>query len=604
MYLRSENHHPMNRKLIISGFVAAVVTIAVYITVLNNGFVNWDDGEYIYRNPHIRSLGPGFFRWAFTEYYASNWHPLTWLSHAMDYRFWGVNPSGHHFTSVLIHGMNACLVAVLTSQLVWRWREQKGLPELSWNENCAAAGFSALLFGLHPVHVESVAWVSERKDVLCAFFYFGSVILYLHGRKKEGRERTVSLLSSLIAFIFALMAKPMAVSVPVALVLLDAAYPGKERSRWAEKVPFFLASMLSMVITVRAQGSGEAVKTIAEYALDVRVINAVRSYASYLLCLIMPSGLSPFYPFPVSSSFVDAPFIGSLALGVAVTVGCIAAWMKGRRQYLLLWLFYIISLVPVIGIMQIGQQARADRYLYIPAVAFSVLFGATAASMLRSLQGRRKMLLIAALSALLIMLSVVTLRQIPIWRSSVSLWSRVIELYPGRSRAPYVGRGMAYLEMGRDNEALADCRNAFLLPADLDAGRSYLDAERCLGEAYHRTGDYQAEIAIYTDIHNQYPLYPDALNNRGLAYAAVGAHDRAAADFARIIAIDPSYVNAYYNAAWLSVLLKRPEEACHWLGEAISHGFVDAAYLDHDSEFNAIRQEPCYLTIRKSMITQ
>jgi len=591
----------MNRKSLFCGFAAAVVTIAVYMTALNNGFVNWDDGEYIYRNQHIRSLGPGFFRWAFTEYYASNWHPLTWLSHAIDYRVWGLSPSGHHFTSVLIHGLNACLVAVLTNQLVRRWREQKGLPELSWDENCAAACFSALLFGLHPVHVESVAWVSERKDVLCAFFYFGSVILYLHGQKKEGRERRVMLHVSLIVFILALMAKPMAVTVPVALVLLDAAYPGKVRSRWAEKVPFFLASMLSVLVTLRAQASGEAVKTIAEYALDVRIINAVRSYASYLLCLIMPSGLSPFYPFPASTSLVDAPFLGSLAFCIALTAGCIAAWVRGRQQYLLLWLFFIISLVPVIGIVQIGQQARADRYLYIPAVAFSVLFGAAAASMLRSVQGRRKMLLVAALSALLIMLSVITLRQIPVWRSSVSLWSRVIELYPGLSRAPYVGRGMAYLEMGRDTEALADCRYAFLLPADLDAGRSYLDAERCLGEAYHRTGDYQAEIAIYTDIHNQYPLYTDALNNRGLAYAAVGAYDRAAADFARIIAIDPSYVNAYYNAAWLSVLQKRPEEACHWLGEAVSRGFADAAYLDHDSEFNAIRQEPCYLTVRGSM---
>lgn len=215
----------MNRKSLLCGFAAAVVTIAVYMTALSNGFVNWDDGEYIYRNQHIRSLGPGFFRWAFTEYYASNWHPLTWLSHAVDYRVWGLSPSGHHFTSVLIHGLNACLVAVLTNQLVRRWREQKGLPELSWNENCAAACFSALLFGLHPAHVESVVWVSERKDILCAFFYFGSVILYLRGQEKEGRERRAMLLSSLIVFILALMAKPMAVTVPVALVLLDAAYP-------------------------------------------------------------------------------------------------------------------------------------------------------------------------------------------------------------------------------------------------------------------------------------------------------------------------------------------------------------------------------------------
>ena len=266
-----------NIKYYLAGFVA-LVTFLIYLTALRNDFINWDDGPYVYENPHIRSLNAAFFKWAFFDFYESNWHPLTWVSHAVDYAIWGLNPLGHHLTNIILHTINAFIVVFLVIRLLEAWKERttwNGPPSFL-NERAAliAAGTTGLLFGLHPVHVESVAWVAERKDLLCALFFLLSIIAYTKyasGMDKEPvnsnkapRFFNKNYLAALGLFILALLSKPMAVSLPVVLLVLDW-FPFNRirsgRTLWAagvEKLPFIALSLVSSIITVLAQKAGGA----------------------------------------------------------------------------------------------------------------------------------------------------------------------------------------------------------------------------------------------------------------------------------------------------------------------------------------------------------
>jgi hypothetical protein len=390
----------------------SLLTFLVYLPALLDGFVqNWDDGDYIINNPAIRSLNPNLLKWAFLRSYAANWHPLTWLSHAVDYALWGLNPLGYHLTNNILHAVNAVLVLLVTKHLldyVRRvGRQEASLPD---GQALAAAGVTALLFALHPLRVESVAWVSERKDLLCALFFLLSIRSYIfyaaggffgagnaHTDKspKTYTYRNKHYLFSLTFFVLALLSKPMAVSLPLVLLILDW-YPFRRRgfpkAVLAEKIPFFLLSLFSSVVTMVAQSTAGAMELLAFVPLKTRLLVAAKSLVAYLWKMALPFHLAPFYPYPKEVSILSLSYLFPVFFLAGVTAGALFA-AKRNRLWLAVWAFYVITLLPVLGIVQVGEQSMADRYTYLPCLAPSLLaaMGAVKLYGAAGAAGRRRM---------------------------------------------------------------------------------------------------------------------------------------------------------------------------------------------------------------------
>jgi hypothetical protein len=367
--------------------VVAFITFMVYFPTFNNDFVNWDDNVYVYENQGIRSIDFWFLKWSFTAVVSSNWHPLTMFSHALDYALWGLDPWGHHLTSIIFHTFNTLLVFIL----VVRLSEYRRAGETGISSDFAGPGkkaliagiVTALLFGIHPVHVESVAWVSERKDVLSAFFFLLSVLAYLKYTSSRDSKRSIFYGACLILFIMALMSKPMAVTLPVVLLILDC-YPlgrltlggGLRGARWLviEKVPFFVLSLLSSLITLWAQHTSGAITTLGVTPLTTRILVAMRAYVFYIYKMVLPTDLAPFYPYPRTVEFFAVEYSVSFILLIVITSLCL--WSSKRNGlFLAVWFYYLVTLIPVIGIVRVGLQAAADRYTYLPSLGPFLLAG-------------------------------------------------------------------------------------------------------------------------------------------------------------------------------------------------------------------------------------
>jgi len=350
-------------------FVGLVcLTFLIYMPSLQNEFVNWDDDDYVLDNPNVHEFNLRTLTFAITETHASNWHPLTWLSHAFDYKLYGTRPFGHHLTSVLIHSANVGLVFLLVLKLLSfiniSGREDQNSDPSFYEHRMKymVAMLSAYFFACHPVHVESVSWVSERKDVLCAFFYLASVITYLHSRTSR-----LTYSCSIFFFLLAVLSKPMAVSLPVILLILDF-YPlrrfekGSERRKiWLEKTPYVVIAGISCVITLFAQQ--ESMVYLDMLPVMFRLANACFAISFYLFKMIVPLGLAPFYPLPK-----DAPMIGLWRWFAMISVPVLAILSLKRPPFRSLWLVYLVLLLPVLGLVQVGMQTAADRYMYLPSI--------------------------------------------------------------------------------------------------------------------------------------------------------------------------------------------------------------------------------------------
>jgi tetratricopeptide (TPR) repeat protein len=544
----------------------SAVTLLVYFAALRNDFVNWDDGQYVFENPHIRSLNAAFFKWVFFDFYASNWHPLTWLSHALDYALWGLNPLGHHLTNIVLHAVNAFIVVFLVIRLLEAWKERvvrnQSPSFLNRREILIAAGTTGLLFGLHPVHVESVAWVAERKDLLCALFFLLSIILYMKYAGDADRElvnnNTTSrlfnrhYLSSLGLFILALLSKSMAVTLPVVLLVLDW-YPFNRVRSWktlgaavVEKIPFSAFSLASSIITIMAQQSGRAMATMAALPLPTRLLVAVKSLTAYLLKMLFPLDLIPFYPYPNARdvSLFSMEYLLAIACVTGITAACIVI-VKKQKLWLSVWLFYVIMLLPVLGIIQVGIQAMADRYTYLPGLGPSLIIGLSVARGTAQLNRTEiksvKVFSAAAAIIVLLFLLYFNVKQIGIWKNSISLWSYVIKKEPERVFFAYINRGPAYENLGQLDKALADYDTAISLnPSSYEVYNNRGIIFEKMGRLDKAIEDYTMSIIL--NLSNF-----DAYNNRGIVYGKMGQLDRAIADYDIAIRLNPFYHRAYLN---------------------------------------------------------
>ncbi len=530
--------------------MAALIAAMAYLGALNNHFLNWDDSGYVSQNPRIRSLDLTFVKWAFTSFVESNWHPLTMISYAVDFRLWGLDPFGFHLTNVVFHGLNTFLVAVLSLELFEAARSKTGSSTPDGHSVIFASVTSALLFGLHPLRVESVAWVAERKDVLSGFFFFLSVIMYLRYCRRtvlrfeanpsnpaaeNGCRRGLYYLLSLLFFILALLSKPMAVTLPAVLLVLDF-YPLKRLKGFKkilEKIPFFIFGAASAVLTVLAQES--AMAPFEKYPLFYRAANAVRAYAFYLYRTLFPVGLAPYYPPPVNP--FDLIFFTSLFLMILLAVFSVLM-AKKKKIFLAVLLYYMITLSPVIGIIQAGGQFAADRYTYIPLTGMSMLAAAAVGRYYK--RARIKAVALALFVSLALM--GLTIKDIPVWKDSLTLWSHEIKMYPGRVPHAYVNRGIAYAEDEKKYaEALADFNAAIriapgLMQAYNDRGVTYMRLKR-YGEA---AADF--DRSLYFD-----PGNPDIYQNRGISFLELGEPGRAIGDLGKAVSINPESGVYYYH---------------------------------------------------------
>ncbi|RKZ76303.1 MAG: hypothetical protein DRR19_28730 [Candidatus Parabeggiatoa sp. nov. 1] len=497
---------PLKSLLLI--FLLTSITFLAYYPALNNGFQTWDTRSYVIDNPNIKALTWENIQWMFTSFHMSNWHPLTWLSHAIDYAWFGLNPWGHHFVSLVIHSLNTILLFMLVIVLISfkpsADKSSSGLFARIDNKTLLAASVAAILFGIHPQHVESVVWVAERKDVLCLFFILLALLSYVfYNAAHTINARFGWYLSTLLCFVLALLAKPMAVTFPVILLLMDV-YP-LNRTRLStshqhnsvsykrlvvEKIPFFMLTLFSATITFLAQHQGGSISALEYMGIQIRLLNAFNSLIFYLSKFIFPIGLSPFYPYPSYSSFHEYyPSLIPVIAFFLITFVCGYLWTKKKYYWLMAWLFYLVTLSPVIGIIQVGAQAAADRYVYLPTIPFYILIGIGIARLLYN-QTRKVIKWGVFISFLFIGVIFVQLtqKQTVIWKNDWIFWN-YIAAYAPDAPLPHYKLGVICSENGQYEKAIeyyhlaiSKDPNNYMWYANLPM--AYIDLNR-LQEALH-----------------------------------------------------------------------------------------------------------------------
>ena len=622
-----------NSKFLLSLAGLFLLTVMVFRGVLDNGFVlNWDDFEYVTENPMIQKWA-NFFEMT-VSFHSANWHPLTWFSHALDYQIYGLNPFGHHLTSLFLHGLNTCWVFILFILLVGRGKEGA-------NYSVYVGGiFTALLFGLHPLRVESVAWISERKDLLCGFFYFSTIgVYYLYLREKK------RWIYSVMFFLFALaiMSKPMAVTLPLVLLLLDI-FP-LERLRLAkdlspllmEKIPLFALSLIGGVLTLLAQGTTGAVRTLQETSLSDRILNSFHTLWAYIEKTFWPRDLLPFYPLWENPSWLSIKFLLGLILFLGATLFSFYQWRKGNPAWAIAWLFYLVTLAPVIGIIKVGTQAMADRYTYIPTLGPIFLVGAGLTNLWQRNIFRWGIIL--GTTIMVFALSILSSKQTKIWHDGESLWIPVVEKFPKKvyrahaNLATYYFQeghlqkaenqlktalriqpnqvdtffylGMIYTNQGRLAEAKEALQKALLLNAkdervlyrlgilyeklgqeDL-AQNEYKKALHLkpkaelvrlrLGQLYVKTGRFPEAEEQFKKVLEFDPESEGARNNLGALYYQTSRFRQAEVEYLQVIKIWPRKVRAYNNLGVLYYEMKKFKDAENIYGKVLE---LDPNYIE------------------------
>jgi Flp pilus assembly protein TadD len=590
-----------NTKVWTVAFLIALLTIFVYLPALQNNFVNWDDDGYVYKNHHIQSIDFELFKWMFTTFRTSNWHPLTWLSHAIDYAIWGLNPMGYHLTSIIFHGLNTFLVVLLIIRLINYDRDKASITvenkNFSNNTPLIAGAVTGLLFGIHPIHVESVVWISERKDVLYAFFYLLSILSYLkYTSSPLKKQKILNYNLCLLLFILSLMSKPMAVTLPVVLIILDFYPLGRlhlksaftsQRKVVTEKLPFLILSLASSVITIIAQQVGGSVVPLWTHPFEDRLWIAIKALCFYLFKIVWPTDLVPLYPFPIHLS-LNFEYIGSLFLIIIISIFYIWLWHMRQRFWLAIWAYYIITLFPVLGLIQVGGHAAADRYMYLPSIGPFLLFGIGISWVWEKIYIRdtnsiiKKMFIFTPLIILLCFLSILTVRQEAIWKDSISLWDAELSQFP-KLHVIYNNRAEAYMETGNYQKAIKDYEKSISInPRDaapynrlgviyeklgnyLQAIENYsksLDLTPKLGQVNHnRNVIYQKILEIFEKNIRQNPRNAVLYIDRGTVHAMMKNYQKALEDYATAIKLNPQIPAIYYNRGLIFTNLDKYQQA-------------------------------------------
>ncbi|HSU56029.1 MAG TPA: tetratricopeptide repeat protein [Candidatus Dormibacteraeota bacterium] len=561
----------------------SAVILAAYWPVFHNDFIKLDDRQYILENIHVTSgLTWANVKWSLTSGYASNWHPLTWISHMVDVQMFGLNPRWHHSVNLLFHIINAILLFLLFSRMtgaVWR------------------SAFVAALFALHPIHVESVAWAAERKDVLSTFFFLLTLIAYARYATVQGsgfrvqgsasaslssspsiRSRSVQdsrfwYFAALAFFALGLMSKPMLVTLPFVLLLLDfwplnrlriAGFPPQskfknQKSKIAglliEKLPFFALSLGSCIATYWAQNRGHAVATAEKLPFEPRLANAVLSYVKYIAKIIWPSNLAVFYPHTAGAELLgmtDPAVFGALLVLGLLTVMVI--WRIREMPWLAIgWFWFLGTLVPVIGLVQVGGQAMADRYTYIPAIGLFLAATWAITESFATLAGSRRILPLAG-TATAAICAVLTFKQVLYWKTTQALFEHTVAVTGPNGIALYI----LGVEAGEKGD-LAKAQSCW--EAALAADPTQADAHYSLGFLACNAGRTDEAIQHYEAALRIQPWHALSYNGLGSVYYKLGRTDEALAQYETALGLNAEFRDAHYNAALLLTSVGRLPEA-------------------------------------------
>ncbi len=553
-----------------------------FLPCVRNDFVNWDDFVFVVKNSHISSLSVESFLWMLTTFYQGAWHPLTWLSHGLDRALWGLNPSAHHLVNVIIHALNAVLVCVLFTMLqgvglvtsTKRALDQTPLqtrvptPEPATTSVYLGAFAAALLFAVHPLRVESVAWVSERKDVLCAFFFLGSLLTYLKYACAENfREKRWYYLLTLALEFLALLSKPMAVTLPLVFVLFDF-FPLARLTRssfgrliW-EKIPFLLLCLGTVVANL--VGTWGLAVPLSYISPSMRIMNAFHSIVFYLCQTVFPSNLVPFYQMDPDLNYFGPQFVICAVLVLVVTGIVIRRALNQDRLWAAVWFYYLITLAPTLGLFMFYRHAVANRYTYLSTLSFWFLI-ALGISRVWDRAGKLKNPLwmkTAALGAVALMGLVcvnITQKQIGIWRDSRTLWSYVIE------HADYVP-AVAFFGLGRELERQGELKLAlehYNMAHSLNPKNPQFREK--IGDVLVKMGDLESALKIFTQIRDSDSNRPATHVNLGRTLALMKRYNEAAACFQRALELEP---NSPHSLLWLTQIYleigdRKKAESCY-----------------------------------------
>jgi protein O-mannosyl-transferase len=564
------------RKFIVPSvcFLLALAVFTVFGRTCGYGFVNYDDDKYFTANYHVQAgLTWKGVLWAFQTGHAGNWHPLTWLSLMLDAQLFGTGPAGPHLTNVILHAANAILLFLLLRRLMgFHLGKNVGAAASPANALWVSA-FVAAVFAVHPLRVESVAWVSERKDVLSGLFFMLTLLMYVQYVEQsqvQGSRFKVFYGLTLLFFALGLMSKPMLVTVPFLLLLLDywplnrfgsatvnvQPLPKRILQLVLEKLPFFLLSAASCTATILAQR--QAIKAMNMVPLTLRLENAVISYVTYIVQLVWPEKLAALYPY-----HFDIPAWQIVGAGAALFVITSLGFLTARRfpYFLTGWLWYLGMLVPVIGLVQVGDQAHADRYTYLPQIGLCLVIVLAIRDLTASWRWRRPVLTVASFGVIAALM-VCAWKQTSYWRSDKALWEHALACTSGNFTAQN-NLGYMLAAQGQTSEAIEHYQMALKINPDC------VECENNLGTAFLRQGQLDKALGCFQQALAIDPAFAEAHNNLGNLLAKEGRITEAIGQYRKAIEFKPDRAEFYNNLGNLLAVQRQPAEAIRQFQKAL-----------------------------------
>ena len=526
----------------------ALLAIGIYAQTASHGFVDLDDTGYVVANPHVTGgLTGDNVQWALTSTYAANWHPLTWISHQIDVSLFGMNAGRHHLISLSWHVLATLLLfGCLRTMTGSIWR----------------SAFVAAAFAAHPAHVESVAWIAERKDVLSAALWFATTWVYIRWTRRPSLSGYAL---TLACFALGLMAKPMLVTLPFTLLLLDY-WPldranGHWRERVMEKIPLLALAAISSAITTIAQQQGGAVGSLEVIPLGDRLANAALSYGRYLGMIAWPADLTVLYPY-----LRPVPVAAASASATVLIVLTVLAWRTRRTQpsFIVGWLWFLGTMVPVIGLVQVGSQALADRYTYVPSIGLFVAIAWGVDALARRAHAPRAVPAGLAV-AVVIILAIVAHKQTAVWASTETLWRHAVEVVPQSARA-HNSLGVAYGNAGRTADAAEQFHIAAGLQLDVATAQ---DVFPNLGRALMAQGKIAEAIPYLERARQVSPGRADVWHQLGIAYFGVNRKDDALAAWKEAVRLNARSDESYFMMGVVFAADRRVDEARQAFSEVL-----------------------------------
>jgi tetratricopeptide (TPR) repeat protein len=546
----------------------ALASMLAFLPGLGGDFLDWDDRENFLHNPHYRGLGAAQLSWMLTTGLMGHWMPLTWLSLALDWSLWGMNPVGYHLTTLVLHGVVTALFYLVAWRLLADARPRD--PE---RVRTLGAALGALIFAVHPLRVESVAWITERRDVLAGLFFLAAVLAYLGRWRRDGTpvpRARLRYLASLALFVAALGSKSMTVTLPVVLLILDV-YPLRRlgpsvgawlrppvRAVWLEKIPFFALAATAAAVAIVINRSAGNLAALDRVGILERLAISGYSLIFYLSKTVLPLGLSPMYELPHPLDAWHWSFVAAALAVLAITAGTVAS-ARRRPALLAAWAAYVVMALPVAGLLQNGFQIAADRYTYLPCLPWALLGGWGLASLTRG-TGRAARVVPAATAAALVLLAAMSWQQTRVWRDSEALWRRALAVAP--SSVAHSNLGLVLARAGDSRSAIPHYEEAIRLRP------TYAEAWSNLGLAQAQRNDLNGAAASLQEAVRLRPTYSAAWSNLGMVRSRRGQIAEAIAAYREALRLQPGNADAHGNLGATLDAQGVGEEALRHLREA------------------------------------